>query len=110
MEQNRRQIVAQLKAQSNAGPNTIVSKHTVPSKLLDMGLRSRLLTYVPLLAYAYAGPGNIMIGPWMPVQMNHSLSFITRMAKAATGDTIFQANGCSLYVQQVIHKQVMAVL
>ncbi|GFT25572.1 transposase domain containing protein [Trichonephila clavipes] len=41
--------VAQLTAQYNAGPSRIVSEHTVQWKLLDMGLRSKRPTRVPLL-------------------------------------------------------------
>ncbi|GFX08928.1 transposase domain containing protein [Trichonephila clavipes] len=48
-EQNRSQTVAQLTAQYNAGPSTIVSEHTVQRTLLDTGLRSKRLTRVPLL-------------------------------------------------------------
>ncbi|GBN39129.1 hypothetical protein AVEN_20436-1 [Araneus ventricosus] len=49
VKQNRRQTVAQLRAQYNAGPSASVSEHTVQRTLLDMGLCSRRPTRVPLL-------------------------------------------------------------
>ncbi|GBM88474.1 hypothetical protein AVEN_144796-1 [Araneus ventricosus] len=49
VKQNRRQTVAQLAAQYNAGPSASVSEHTVQRTLLDMRLCSRRLTRVPLL-------------------------------------------------------------
>ncbi|GBN19316.1 Transposable element Tc1 transposase [Araneus ventricosus] len=49
VKQNRRQTVAQLTAQYNAGPSASVSEHTVQWTLLDMGLCSRRPTRVPLL-------------------------------------------------------------
>ncbi|GBM10381.1 hypothetical protein AVEN_169670-1 [Araneus ventricosus] len=49
VKQNRRQTVAQLTAQYNAGPSTSVSEHTVQRTLLDMGLCNRRPTRVPLL-------------------------------------------------------------
>ncbi|GBM96146.1 hypothetical protein AVEN_128286-1 [Araneus ventricosus] len=49
VKQNRRQTVAQLTAQYNAGPSASVSEHTVQRTLLDMGLCSRHPTRVPLL-------------------------------------------------------------
>ncbi|GBO01977.1 hypothetical protein AVEN_273698-1 [Araneus ventricosus] len=49
VKQNRRQTVAQLTAQYNAGPSASVSEHTVQRTLLDRGLCSRRLTRVPLL-------------------------------------------------------------
>ncbi|GBM70122.1 hypothetical protein AVEN_151582-1 [Araneus ventricosus] len=42
VKQNRRQTVAQLTAQYNAGPSASVSEHTVQRTVLDMGLCSRL--------------------------------------------------------------------
>ncbi|GBN90487.1 hypothetical protein AVEN_36480-1, partial [Araneus ventricosus] len=48
-KQNRRQTVAQLTAQYNAGPSASVSEHTVQRTLLDMGLCRRRPTRVPLL-------------------------------------------------------------
>ncbi|GFX25255.1 transposable element Tcb1 transposase [Trichonephila clavipes] len=48
-ELNRRQTVAQLSAQYNAGPSRIVSEHTVQRTLLDTGLLSKRPTRVPLL-------------------------------------------------------------
>ncbi|GBN88135.1 hypothetical protein AVEN_63433-1 [Araneus ventricosus] len=49
VKQNRRQTVAQLTAQYNAGPSASISEHTVQRTLLDMGLCSRRPTRVPLL-------------------------------------------------------------
>ncbi|GBM93110.1 hypothetical protein AVEN_32037-1 [Araneus ventricosus] len=49
IKQNRRQTVAQLTAQYNAGTSASVSEHTVQLTLLDMGLCSRCPTRVPLL-------------------------------------------------------------
>ncbi|GBO24076.1 hypothetical protein AVEN_160407-1 [Araneus ventricosus] len=49
VKQNRRQTVAQLTAQYNAGPSASASEHTVQRTLLDMGLCSRRPTRVPLL-------------------------------------------------------------
>ncbi|GFX20278.1 transposable element Tcb1 transposase [Trichonephila clavipes] len=49
VKQNRSQTVAQLTAQYNAGPSRTVSEHTVQRALLDMGLRSKCPTRVPLL-------------------------------------------------------------
>ncbi|GBM34935.1 hypothetical protein AVEN_41476-1 [Araneus ventricosus] len=49
VKKNRRQTVAQLTPQYNAGPSTSVSEHTVARTLLDMGLGSRRPTRVPLL-------------------------------------------------------------
>ncbi|GFX31146.1 transposase domain containing protein [Trichonephila clavipes] len=49
VKQNRSQTVAQLTAQYNAGPSKTVSEHTVQQALLDMGLRSKSPTRVPLL-------------------------------------------------------------
>ncbi|GBL74166.1 Transposable element Tc1 transposase [Araneus ventricosus] len=49
VKQNRRQTVAQLTAQYNAGPSASVSEHTVQLTLSDMGLCSRRPTRVPLL-------------------------------------------------------------
>ncbi|GFW40039.1 uncharacterized protein TNCV_5117221 [Trichonephila clavipes] len=40
--------------------------------------------------------------------MNHGLSFITLMV--ISGYAVFQANNCSLNVQKVIHRPVVAVL
>ncbi|GBM78387.1 hypothetical protein AVEN_79107-1 [Araneus ventricosus] len=48
-KQNRRQTVAQLTAQYNAGASASVSEHTVQITLLDMALCSRCTTRVPLL-------------------------------------------------------------
>ncbi|GBN73675.1 hypothetical protein AVEN_226642-1 [Araneus ventricosus] len=89
VKQNRRQTVAQLTAQYNAGTSASVSEHTVQRTLLDMGLYSRRPTRVPLLPsaivnYAYSGAGNIETGPWMsgrelPDWMNSDFSFITSM-------------------------------
>ncbi|GBN46113.1 hypothetical protein AVEN_160556-1 [Araneus ventricosus] len=47
--QNRRQSVAQLTAQYNAGTSASVSEHKVQRTLLDMGLCSRRPTRGPLL-------------------------------------------------------------
>ncbi|GBM06598.1 hypothetical protein AVEN_220036-1 [Araneus ventricosus] len=41
VKENRRQTVAQLTAQYNAGPSATVSEYTVQLTLLDMGLCSR---------------------------------------------------------------------
>ncbi|XP_054713452.1 uncharacterized protein LOC129222915 [Uloborus diversus] len=49
VKQNRRQTVDQLTDQYNAGASGSVSEHTVQRTLLDMGLRSRRPTRVPLL-------------------------------------------------------------
>ncbi|GBN38416.1 Transposable element Tcb1 transposase, partial [Araneus ventricosus] len=49
VKQNRRQTLAQLTAQYNAGPRASVSEHTVQRTLLDMGLCSRRPTRMPLL-------------------------------------------------------------
>ncbi|XP_054711340.1 uncharacterized protein LOC129220929 [Uloborus diversus] len=49
VKQNQSQTVAQLTAQYNGEPSRIVSKHTVQRTLLDMGLRSKRLTRLPLL-------------------------------------------------------------
>ncbi|XP_054708423.1 uncharacterized protein LOC129218225 [Uloborus diversus] len=49
VKQNQSQTVAQLTAQYNAGPSRIVLEHTVQQRLLDMGLRSKRPTRVPLL-------------------------------------------------------------
>ncbi|GFV09731.1 transposase domain containing protein [Trichonephila clavipes] len=49
VKQNRSQTGAQLTAQYNARPSRIVLEHTVPRTLLDMGLRSKRPTRVPLL-------------------------------------------------------------
>ncbi|GFT00839.1 transposase domain containing protein [Trichonephila clavipes] len=49
VKQNRSQTVAQLTAQYNARPSRIVSEHTVQWTLLDMGLRGKRPTRVPLL-------------------------------------------------------------
>ncbi|GBN23389.1 Transposable element Tc1 transposase [Araneus ventricosus] len=49
VKQNRRQTVAQLTAQYNAGPRESVSEHTDQRTLLDKGLCSRHPTRVPLL-------------------------------------------------------------
>ncbi|GBM45917.1 hypothetical protein AVEN_211977-1 [Araneus ventricosus] len=49
VKQNRRQTLAHLIAQYNAGPSASVSKHTVQRTLLDMGLCSRRPTRVPML-------------------------------------------------------------
>ncbi|GBO03718.1 hypothetical protein AVEN_253217-1 [Araneus ventricosus] len=49
VKQNRRQTVAQLTAQYNAGSRISVSEHTVQRTLSDMGLSSRRPTRVPLL-------------------------------------------------------------
>ncbi|GBN45201.1 hypothetical protein AVEN_167578-1 [Araneus ventricosus] len=49
VKQNRRQTMAQLTAQYNAGPSASVSEHTVQRALLDMGLCNRRPTRVPLL-------------------------------------------------------------
>ncbi|GBN17667.1 hypothetical protein AVEN_275737-1 [Araneus ventricosus] len=48
-KQNRRQTVAQLTAQYNAGPSGSVSELTFQRTLLDMGLCSTCPTRVPLL-------------------------------------------------------------
>ena len=63
--------------------------------------------------YAYARPGNIAIGLCISGrellgQINHNFLFITPMT--VSGQAVFQANGCSLCVQKVIHKPVVAVL
>ncbi|GFX89884.1 HTH_Tnp_Tc3_2 domain-containing protein [Trichonephila clavipes] len=49
VKQNRSQTMAQLSAQYNAGPCRIVSDYGVQQTLLDMGLRSKRYTPVPLL-------------------------------------------------------------
>ncbi|GBM27677.1 Transposable element Tc1 transposase [Araneus ventricosus] len=49
VKQNRRQTVAELIAQYNAGPSASVSEHTVHGTKLDMGLCSRRPTRVALL-------------------------------------------------------------
>ncbi|GFV53231.1 transposase domain containing protein [Trichonephila clavipes] len=49
VKQNRSQTVAQLTAQYNAGSSRIVLEHTVQWTLLDIWLRSKRLTRVPLL-------------------------------------------------------------
>ncbi|GBM12195.1 hypothetical protein AVEN_21004-1 [Araneus ventricosus] len=49
VKQNRRQTVAQLTAQYNAGSSVSVSENTVQQTLLDMRLCSRRPTRVPLL-------------------------------------------------------------
>ncbi|GFU57743.1 transposase domain containing protein [Trichonephila clavipes] len=49
VKQNRSQTVAQLTAEYNAEPSRTVSEHTVERTLLDMGLRSKRPTRVPLL-------------------------------------------------------------
>ncbi|GBM61631.1 hypothetical protein AVEN_122248-1 [Araneus ventricosus] len=49
VKQNRRQTVAQLTAQYNAGPSASVSEQTVQRTLLDVVLCSRRPTRVPLL-------------------------------------------------------------
>ncbi|GBO32269.1 hypothetical protein AVEN_135358-1 [Araneus ventricosus] len=49
VKQNRRQTVAHLTAQYNAGPSASISEHTVQRTLLDTGLCSRRPTRVPLL-------------------------------------------------------------
>ncbi|GBM30471.1 hypothetical protein AVEN_155169-1 [Araneus ventricosus] len=49
VKQNRRQTVAQLAAQYNAGRRASVSEHTVQRTLLDMELCSRRPTRLPLL-------------------------------------------------------------
>ncbi|GBN01620.1 hypothetical protein AVEN_228816-1 [Araneus ventricosus] len=49
VKQNRRQTVAQLTAQYNAGLSASISEHTVQRTLLVMGLCSRRPTRVPLL-------------------------------------------------------------
>ncbi|GBN50390.1 hypothetical protein AVEN_185885-1 [Araneus ventricosus] len=49
VKQNRRQTVAQLTAEYNAGPSASVSEHTVQRTLLDMELCSRRPTRAPLL-------------------------------------------------------------
>ncbi|GBL64883.1 hypothetical protein AVEN_183668-1 [Araneus ventricosus] len=48
VKQNRRQRVAQLEAEYNAGPSANVSEHTVQRTLLDRGLCSA--TDVPLVS------------------------------------------------------------
>ncbi|GBL94520.1 Transposable element Tc1 transposase [Araneus ventricosus] len=53
VKQNRRQTVAQLTVQYNAGPSASVSEHTVQRTLLDMGLCSRRSTRVPLLTKSH---------------------------------------------------------
>jgi len=49
VKQNRSQTVAQLTAQYNARPSRIVSEHTVQRTLLDMGLRRKCPSRVPLM-------------------------------------------------------------
>ncbi|GBN21277.1 hypothetical protein AVEN_29567-1 [Araneus ventricosus] len=49
VKQNRRQTMAQLTAQYNAGPSASVSEHIVQRTLLDMGLCSRPPIRLPLL-------------------------------------------------------------
>ncbi|GBO01227.1 Transposable element Tc1 transposase [Araneus ventricosus] len=56
VKQNRRQTVAQLTAQYNAGPSASVSEHTVQRTLLDMGLCSRRPTCVSLLTKRHHQP------------------------------------------------------
>ena len=53
VKQNRSQAVAQLTTQNNAGSSRIVSEHTVQRTLLDMGLRSKRPTRVPLLTKSH---------------------------------------------------------
>ncbi|GFU57286.1 HTH_Tnp_Tc3_2 domain-containing protein [Trichonephila clavipes] len=108
VKQNRSKTVAQLTAQYNAGPSRIVLEHTVQRTLLEMGLRCKRPTPVPLLTKWHHqlllrwAPGNIATGPWisgreLPGQMNHGLSFITLMV--ISGYVVFQENSCSLNVQ-----------
>ncbi|GFS99341.1 transposase domain containing protein [Trichonephila clavipes] len=49
VKQNRSQTGSQLTAPYNAGPSRTVSEHTVQRTLLDMELRSKCPTHVPLL-------------------------------------------------------------
>ncbi|GFX67639.1 transposase domain containing protein [Trichonephila clavipes] len=49
VKQNRSQAVPQLTAQYNAGPSRIASEQTVQRTLLNMGLRIKRPTRVPLL-------------------------------------------------------------
>ena len=92
---------------------------TVQQTMLDIGLCSKWPTYVPLLTkhhrqlYTCNRYENVETGRWineseLPGQMRHGLSFITPMV--VSGYTFFQANSCSLNVQQVIHRPVVAVL
>ena len=116
LKQNR--TVDSLTAQYNAGPSRNVSEDTVQQILLDIELRSRRRTNVPLLPsinanYAHSKPGNIttrssVIESELPYQMNYSLSDITSMA--AWRHAVFQVNGCSLNVQHVITRPLVAVL
>ncbi|GBN85056.1 hypothetical protein AVEN_48449-1 [Araneus ventricosus] len=83
VKQNRRQTVAQLTTQYNAGPSASVSEHTVQQTMLDMGVCSRRPTRVHLLTKRHRQlrlqwVRNIETGPWMR-SLNPDFSFITSM-------------------------------
>ncbi|GFS65721.1 transposable element Tcb1 transposase [Trichonephila clavipes] len=70
VKQNLSQTVAQLTAQYNVGLCRTVSKHTVQRTLLDMELRCKRPTRVPLLTKRHSQlclrwAGNITNGPWI---------------------------------------------
>ncbi|GBL75234.1 hypothetical protein AVEN_194466-1 [Araneus ventricosus] len=119
VKQNRRQTVAQLTAQYNAGPSASVSEHTVQRTLLDMGLYSRRPTRVPLLtkrhrqlslqwAREHRDWTMDESGRELPGRMNPDFSLITSMV--VSGYAVCQANSCSPLVQQDIHRLVVEVL
>ncbi|GBM60926.1 hypothetical protein AVEN_192384-1 [Araneus ventricosus] len=115
VKQNRRQTVAQLTAQYNAGPSASVSEHTVQRTPLDMGLCSKRPTHVPLLTkrhcqihlqWAQKHQDGTM--DELPGRMNLDFSFVTTMV--VSGYAVCQVNSCSTLVQQVRHRLVAAVL
>ncbi|GFU01359.1 transposase domain containing protein [Trichonephila clavipes] len=108
VKQNRSQTVVQLTAQYNAGPYRIVSEHTVQRTLLDMGLRSKHSTNVPLLNKRHCQlrlrwareHGDWFMDQWERVAWSDESQFVIHHADGrVSGYAVFQANGCSLNVQ-----------
>ncbi|GBN04635.1 hypothetical protein AVEN_1405-1 [Araneus ventricosus] len=120
VKQNRRQRVAQLRAQYNAGPSASVSEHTVQGTLLDMGLCSRRPTRVPLLAKRHCQlclqwaqeHRDWTMDEWKRVAWSDESRFLIHHidGHVVSGYTVCQTNSCSPLVQQVIHRLMVAVL
>ncbi|GFW70851.1 transposable element Tcb1 transposase [Trichonephila clavipes] len=105
-KQNRSQTVAQLTAQYNAGPSRIVLEHTVQWTLLDMGLRSKCPTRVPLLTKRHRQQRmrwarehrDWSMDQWERIAWSDESRFVIHHADGQSGYAVFQANSCSLNV------------
>ncbi|GFU71879.1 transposable element Tcb1 transposase [Trichonephila clavipes] len=108
VKQNWSQAVAQLTAQYDAGPSRIVLEHTVQWTLLDMGLRSKRPTRVPLLTKRHRQQHlrwarehrDWSMDQWERVAWSDESRFVIHHADGHIRiRCLLQANSCSINVQ-----------